>query len=171
MRSTGSRVKSGIFHHFHHSWIEELQRALNRGLLPPDYYAMAEQRTDRFGPDVLALDSPTISRRHARLELLDGTATVEDLGSKNGTFVNEERVASAQRRYEAVEETLREHRLRRAQRRAKDKQQSARLRCQAFGGTRHGMIHGVSGRSARARKMRLLAAGPGNREEFHRRWV
>jgi hypothetical protein len=51
-----TRVKACIFHHFHHSWIEELQRALNRGLLPPDYYAMAEQRTGRFGPDFLTLE-------------------------------------------------------------------------------------------------------------------
>ena len=35
-----TRVEDGIFHHFHHSWIEELQRALNAGRLPDDYYAM-----------------------------------------------------------------------------------------------------------------------------------
>ncbi len=36
-----TRVEAGIFHHFHHGWIEEIARALNRGLLPADYYAMA----------------------------------------------------------------------------------------------------------------------------------
>jgi hypothetical protein len=50
-----SRVAAGIFHHLHHSWIEEIQRALNAGLLPSDYYALAEQRTAGYGPDVLAL--------------------------------------------------------------------------------------------------------------------
>ncbi len=50
-----SRVPAGIFHHLHHSWIEEIQRALNAGLLPSDYYALAEQRTAGYGPDVLAL--------------------------------------------------------------------------------------------------------------------
>ncbi len=50
-----SRVDAGIFHHFHHGWIEELQRALNGGLLPPDYYALAEQFAGGFGPDVLTL--------------------------------------------------------------------------------------------------------------------
>ena len=50
-----SRVEAGIFHHMHHSWIEEIQRALNAGLLPDDYYALAEQRTAGYGPDVLAL--------------------------------------------------------------------------------------------------------------------
>lgn len=53
-----TRVEAGIFHHFHHSWIEELQRVLNRGLLPADYYALAEQITGRLGPDVLTLRTP-----------------------------------------------------------------------------------------------------------------
>ena len=29
------RVNAGIFHDFHHAWIEEIKRSLNRGLLPP----------------------------------------------------------------------------------------------------------------------------------------
>ncbi len=51
-----TRVEAGIFHHFHHGWIEEIARALNRGLLPADYYAMAEQHAAGFGPDVLTLE-------------------------------------------------------------------------------------------------------------------
>jgi hypothetical protein len=47
------RVEAGIYHHFHHEWISEISRALNRGLLPPDLYAMAEQQAAGFGPDVL----------------------------------------------------------------------------------------------------------------------
>ena len=54
-----SRVDAGIFHHFHHGWIEELQRALNGGVLPADYYALAEQFAGGFGPDVLTLQSAT----------------------------------------------------------------------------------------------------------------
>src|ERR1700739_539434 len=38
-----TRVGAGIFHDFHHAWIEEIKRALNAGLLPDDYYALAEQ--------------------------------------------------------------------------------------------------------------------------------
>jgi hypothetical protein len=53
-----TRIPAGIYHHFHHSWIEEIQRALNDGILPPDYYALAEQRTVGFGPDVLTLQHP-----------------------------------------------------------------------------------------------------------------
>jgi hypothetical protein len=52
------RVDAGIYHDFHHEWISEIKRALNRGLLPEDYYAMAEQQAAGFGPDVLTLQSP-----------------------------------------------------------------------------------------------------------------
>src|SRR6059058_1089932 len=52
-----TRVEAGIFHDFHHAWIEEIKRALNAGLLPHDYYALAEQHAAGFGPDVLTLQS------------------------------------------------------------------------------------------------------------------
>jgi hypothetical protein len=57
-----SRVTPGIFHDFHHSWIEAIKRALNEGILPADYYALAEQVAGDFGPDVLALqqDAPPV---------------------------------------------------------------------------------------------------------------
>jgi hypothetical protein len=38
-----TKVDAGIFHAFHHEWITEIGRALNRGILPPDYYALPEQ--------------------------------------------------------------------------------------------------------------------------------
>jgi hypothetical protein len=53
-----TRVSAGIFHHFHLEWIGDLSRVLNRGLLPPDYYALAEQFAGGFGPDVLTLQRP-----------------------------------------------------------------------------------------------------------------
>lgn len=52
-----TRVEAGIFHHFHHSWIQEIARALNRGVLPGEYYALAEQFASGFGPDVLTLQA------------------------------------------------------------------------------------------------------------------
>lgn len=52
-----TRVEAGIYHHFHHEWISEIARALNRGLLPDDHYAMAEQQAAGFGPDVLTLQN------------------------------------------------------------------------------------------------------------------
>jgi len=42
---------------------------------------------DRFAK--VWLDSPTVSRRHARILIDAGRVTVEDLGSKNGTFVRD----------------------------------------------------------------------------------
>ncbi|HEY2416216.1 MAG TPA: DUF4058 family protein [Pirellulaceae bacterium] len=50
-----SGIEPGIFHDFHHAWIEEIKRSLNAGILPPDYYALAEQFAGGFGPDVLTL--------------------------------------------------------------------------------------------------------------------
>jgi len=50
-----TRVEAGIFHAFHHDWITEISRALNRGLLPNEYYALPEQIVGDFGPDVLTL--------------------------------------------------------------------------------------------------------------------
>lgn len=50
-----SKVDAGVFHNFHLQWIAEINRALNSGLLPPEYYAMAEQRGANFEADVLTL--------------------------------------------------------------------------------------------------------------------
>ena len=40
------------------------------------------------------IDAPGVSRRHARIVITGGDAVLEDLGSKNGTFLREEKVAS-----------------------------------------------------------------------------
>ncbi len=52
-----TRIFDGAFHAFHHAWITQLQEALNSGLLPADYYALAEQVTRPTVPDVLTLQS------------------------------------------------------------------------------------------------------------------
>jgi len=46
----------------------------------------------------LYLASESVSKEHAELELRDGQLWVRDLGSKNGTFVNSERVGEARLR-------------------------------------------------------------------------
>ena len=50
-----TRVIAGTFYDFHHEWITTIKRTLNSGLLPSEYYAMAEQITGGLGPDVVAL--------------------------------------------------------------------------------------------------------------------
>ncbi|MBC8869247.1 MAG: DUF4058 family protein [Planctomycetes bacterium] len=57
-----TRVIPGTFHHFHHDWITSISRALNSGILPPDYYAMAEQIAGGLGPDVLTLGNTDPAR-------------------------------------------------------------------------------------------------------------
>jgi hypothetical protein len=59
-----TRVNAGIFHDFHHEWISTSKRALNSGLLPPDYYALAEQIAGGVGPDVLTLESISPAPAH-----------------------------------------------------------------------------------------------------------
>ena len=51
-----TRVDAGLFHAFHHGWIEELARALNRGVLPADYFALPEQHIRGPIADVRTLE-------------------------------------------------------------------------------------------------------------------
>ena len=48
----------------------------------------------RLDEGVAWLESPTVSRRHARILVSGGQATLEDLGSKNGTFLRGKRLTS-----------------------------------------------------------------------------
>jgi Protein of unknown function (DUF4058) len=52
-----TRLEPGDFHDFHQCWVVEIRNALNGGLLPPEYMAMAEQVTGRPIPDVVTLHS------------------------------------------------------------------------------------------------------------------
>src|SRR5437016_3768151 len=54
-----TRVDAGAFHHFHTAWLVRISDALNGGLLPPEYYALAEQDAGDVGPDVLTLERRT----------------------------------------------------------------------------------------------------------------
>lgn len=50
-----TRVGSGTFHDFHQGWTIEIRNALNSGVLPDGYFAMADQRVSGPEPDVVAL--------------------------------------------------------------------------------------------------------------------
>jgi hypothetical protein len=69
-----TRVEAGIFHAFHHEWISEISRALNRGLLPEAYYALPEQVAAGFGPDVLTLQGHALDENPVE-DVAGGTAT------------------------------------------------------------------------------------------------
>jgi hypothetical protein len=69
-----SRVPDGTFHHFHVTWIPRLSHELNHGLLPPGYYAMAEQVASGVIPDVLTLQAIENEDEPAESEAAGGTA-------------------------------------------------------------------------------------------------
>ena len=70
-----TRVDAGIFHAFHRGWIEEIARSLNRGRLPPEYYALPEQHAAGFGPDVLTLQESNGA------DLRDRASSMPELGN------------------------------------------------------------------------------------------
>jgi DNA-binding winged helix-turn-helix (wHTH) protein len=60
-------------------------------LLTPGLEVLLAEGENVLGRDealATRVDLPGVSRHHARLVIQDDVATVEDLGSKNGTFVN-----------------------------------------------------------------------------------
>jgi hypothetical protein len=69
-------VNAGIFHHFHQKWITVISDVLNGGLLPADYYALAEQVAGSIGPDVLALQLNTSEPNGRSSPLLQGANSV-----------------------------------------------------------------------------------------------
>jgi DNA-binding winged helix-turn-helix (wHTH) protein len=70
----------------------------NRLLLDRDGEEIAlEPGENLLGRDATAsvlIDDGTVSRRHARITIRDGKAAIEDLGSKNGTFLNGTRLGT-----------------------------------------------------------------------------
>jgi Protein of unknown function (DUF4058) len=70
-----NQVPAGIFHDFHHEWISIIRRALNDGLLPPEYSALAEQQAAGFGPDVLTLNAGPVAAEEASPATPDSTTT------------------------------------------------------------------------------------------------
>ena len=44
--------------------------------------------------DGISIDSQSVSRRHARISVTPAQATIDDLGSKNGTYVGGQRIAT-----------------------------------------------------------------------------
>jgi DNA-binding winged helix-turn-helix (wHTH) protein len=56
-----------------------------------------EHLAGRDGDCTLVINASTVSRRHARITVVSGTATIEDLESTNGTHVNGTRISGPTR--------------------------------------------------------------------------
>jgi DNA-binding winged helix-turn-helix (wHTH) protein len=54
----------------------------------------------------LVVDATTVSRQHARIAVVSGTATIEDLASTNGTHVNGVRISAPTRLMPGIELAL-----------------------------------------------------------------
>src|SRR5579884_2438352 len=63
-----TRVDEGIFHDFHLAWVAELTKALNRGWLPKDHYALIEHHHDSSIEGLLTLPREDDWRREAHVE-------------------------------------------------------------------------------------------------------
>jgi len=94
-----TRVEPGDFHDFHQVWTVAIRNALNRGLLPPGYFAMTDQITGRPIPDVVALetrkskdspggvkikDSPPTARHVSRIERVNYAKRANRVAIRHG---------------------------------------------------------------------------------------
>jgi len=64
-----SRVDAGLFHDFHQTWTIQIKKALNGGVLPGGYFALAEQVVGGPIPDVITLkrrSSPPVEPKGPR---------------------------------------------------------------------------------------------------------
>jgi hypothetical protein len=72
-----SRVDAESFYQFHTAWIIHLSEALNQGLLPDGFYALAEQHTGRR--NVADILKPLASNPGPLRPTSDGPYFVEDV--------------------------------------------------------------------------------------------
>ncbi len=94
-----TRLEAGDFHDFHQCWVVGIRNALNGGLLPPEYMAMAEQVTGRPIPDVVTLqtrepksdsggiavaEAPPTARVIARIERVDYSKRADRVVIRHG---------------------------------------------------------------------------------------
>jgi hypothetical protein len=75
-----TRVGTYVYHDFHGDWIYAIRRVLNNGVLPPGYYALADQVTRTIGPDVLTLQAamPSNTPSSDQSSIREGQLAVRD---------------------------------------------------------------------------------------------
>lgn len=71
-----TRVDAGTYHHLHTLWLGHIATALNTGVLPSDYYAMAEQVATRRQTDVLTLSAVNPAARAGGTAVLEAAPAV-----------------------------------------------------------------------------------------------
>jgi hypothetical protein len=103
-----TQVDSGIYHDFHQGWTIEIRNSLNRGLLPPGYFAMADQRVSGPEPDVITFQTraPKSTDSGQGLAVLDTpphTQLVAKLSSDNAVYARKaNRIAIRQKQGRVV---------------------------------------------------------------------
>ena len=85
--------------------VEEAVETDRAAVKPPAYWLTTGTQTFPLPPgehivgrdpgSALWLDSPKVSRRHARVSVREDHVAIEDLGTKNGTYVRGERLSAA----------------------------------------------------------------------------
>lgn len=88
-----SRVVAGTFHDFHCDWVIQLKHALNGGVLPQGYYAMAEQHASGLTADVLTLKRENGEPRRQAGGGTGGTAVLQPPPRVSRTMVLQETAA------------------------------------------------------------------------------
>jgi hypothetical protein len=67
-----SRVDAGLFHHFHQAWTIALSDALNGGVLPDEYFALADHSVGGAIPDVITLQrKPADESQHGGIAIAE----------------------------------------------------------------------------------------------------
>ena len=105
-----TRVEAGIFHDFHTVCIGQIRTALNEGLLPEGYYALAEQHASRSIMDVLTLHASPASREPLPLPPATGGIALADAPPRVRRRQTVEQAALTRRRTLAIRHVSR-HRL------------------------------------------------------------
>jgi hypothetical protein len=72
-----TRVDANDYHDFHGAWIYAIRTALNSGLLPEGYFALAEHTTPPIIPDVVTLSIPDESLPPGRMVEANGAGGTE----------------------------------------------------------------------------------------------
>jgi hypothetical protein len=97
-----TRVDAGMFHDFHTVWTVALRNALNEGLLPQGYYALAEQHAGRAITDILTLHASPEAPEPAWLPPDTGGIAVAEAPPRVGRKQTVEPTILARRRSLAI---------------------------------------------------------------------